>query len=65
MLPIQGNILEHLIHSRLMSFTLESGILSEKHFSFVPGRSTSQTIFEVTKYAYDNINKVIIVVLCL
>ena len=41
----------------MISYIIENGIQSEKQFGFVPGRSTSQAIFEVTKYAYDNINK--------
>ena len=56
-LPIQGKILEYLIHKRLMPFLLENHIINEHQYGFVPGRSTSHAIFEVTKYLYDNINK--------
>ena len=56
-LPIQGKILEHLIHRRLMSHIIDNSLLDCNQFGFVPGRSTSQAIFEVTKYLYDNINK--------
>ena len=40
-----------------MPFILENDIISNNQYGFVPGRSTSQAIFEVTKYLYDNINK--------
>ena len=56
-LPIQGKILEHLIHSRLMPFIMENNIISCNQYGFMPGRSTSHTIFELTKYLFDNINK--------
>ena len=55
-LPIQGKILEHLIHKRIMSFIIDNGIISLNQFGFMPGRSTSQAIFEVSKFLFDNIN---------
>ena len=64
-LLIQGKIMEHLVHKRLMPFLLDKQIISHHQFRFMPGRSTSQAIFEVTKYLYDNINKGIIVDLSL
>ena len=56
-LPIQGKILEQLIHSRLMPFVMENNIISCNQYGFMPGRSTSHAIFELTKYLFDNINK--------
>ena len=56
-LPIRGKILEHLVHSRLMPFLIDNQIISEHQYGFMPGKSTSQAIFEVTKYLYDNINR--------
>ena len=56
-LPIQGKILEHLVHSRIMPFLIENNIISSNQYGFMPGRSTSQAVFEVSKYLFDNINK--------
>ena len=56
-LPIQGKILEHLIQKRIMTFLLENNIISSNQYGFMPGRSTAQAIFEVSKYSFDNINK--------
>ena len=56
-LPIQGKILEYLIHKRIMPFLLDNNVVSEHQYGFMPGRSTSEAVFEVTKYLYDNINK--------
>ena len=56
-LPIQGKIMEHLVHSRLMTYLLGNQIINQHQYGFMPGRSTVHAIFEVTKYLYDNINK--------
>ena len=56
-LPVQGKILEHLIQKRLMSFIVEKNIVSSNQYGFMPGKSTSQAIFEVTKFLFDNINR--------
>ena len=36
---------------------MNNTIINEHQYGFMPGRSTSHAIFEVTKYLYDNINK--------
>ena len=53
----EPQILEHLIHSRLMPFVMENNIISCNQYGFMPGRSTSHAIFELTKYLFDNTNK--------
>ena len=40
-----------------MPFLVDNNIISGNQYGFMPGKSTSQAIFEVTKYLYDNINK--------
>ena len=56
-LPIQGKILEHLVHSRLIPYIMGNNIISCNQYGFMPGRSTSHAIFELSKYLFDNINK--------
>ena len=56
-LPIQGKILEHLIHKQIMLFLVDNKIINEHQFGFMPGKPTSHAIFNVTKYSYDTINK--------
>ena len=40
-----------------MPFVMENNIISCNQSGFMPGRSTSHAIFELTKYLFDNINK--------
>ena len=52
-LPIQGKHLEHLVHSRLMPYIMGNNIISCNQYGFMPGRSTSHVIFELSKYLFD------------
>ena len=49
LVPLPGKILEHLIHKRLFNIFMDANLLSNYQFGFVPGRSTSQAVFNLYK----------------
>ena len=62
LLPIQGKILEKIVHSRLMSHLDENNLLDDKQGGFIQNHSTIDTITKFTEDIYKNINQGIITV---
>ena len=45
-------MLERLVHVRLLKYLLNSRIISDYQFGFLPGRSTQLAVFELTKQIF-------------
>ena len=55
-LPVFGKILEKLIYSRLYSFLIAKGIITENQFGFRKGHSTSHALNHSTTYIQSLLN---------
>ena len=57
LLPLPGKIIEKLVHSKMLSFMNENGIISEKQGGFRKGFSTASTIVDITNRLFANIDE--------
>ena len=53
---IFGKNLEKLVHRSLLRYFLESGVISDKQYGFLPGRSTQDAIFDLIRHIHSSIN---------
>ena len=47
---------KNLVHRSLLRYFLESGVLSDKQYGFLPGRSTHDAIFDLVRHIHSSIN---------
>ena len=62
LLPIQGKLLEKIVHNRLLSYLDGNDLLDKKQGGFRPKHSTTNTIVDFTENIYKNINQGLITV---
>ena len=53
---IFGKNLEKLVHRSLLQYFLDHGVISERQYGFLPGRSTNEVIFDLVRHIYSSIN---------
>ena len=53
---IFGKNLEKIVHRNLFSYLLDHGIISDRQYGFLPGRSTHEAIFYLSRHIYSSIN---------
>ena len=56
LLPLPGKLLEHIIHSRIISYCDEHNILNENQGGFRKNHSTTATVAKFTDNLYQSIN---------
>ena len=53
---IFGRNLEKLVHRSFFNYVLHLGIISDRQYGFLPGRSTHEAIFDLSRHIYSSIN---------
>ena len=53
---IFAKILEKIVHTRLLKYFIDTKIISDNQFGFMPGRSTQLAVFELVKQIYSSLN---------
>ena len=53
---IFGKNLEKVVQRALLRYFLEFGVISDHQYVFLPGRSTHEAIFDLTRHIYSSIN---------
>ena len=53
---IFGKNLEKLVHRNLLTYFLNHGIISDRQYGFLPGRSTHEAIFDLSRHIYSSLN---------
>ena len=51
-----GKNLEKLVHKHLLGYFIDHGIISDRQYGFLPGKSTHEAIFDLVKHVYSSIN---------
>ena len=51
-----GKNLEKLVHKHLLRYFLEQGVITDRQYVFLPGRSTQEAIFDLVRHIYSSIN---------
>ena len=50
---IYSKLLEKIVHVSMLNYLLQTKAISSKQFGFLPGRSTHQALFNITKHLYE------------
>ena len=53
---IFGKTLEKLVQRSLLRYFLDHGIITDRQYGFLPGKSTHEAIFDLTRHIYSCIN---------
>ena len=53
---IFGKNLENLVQRALLRYFLEHGVLTDRQYGFLPGRSTHEAIFDLSRHIFSSIN---------
>ena len=53
---IFGKNLEKIVHRNFLQYLLRHGIISDRQYGFLPGRSTHEAIFDLSRHIYSSIN---------
>ena len=51
-----AKIFEKVIHTRTLKYLMDSNILNDYQYGFLPNRSTHEAIFDLSRYIYTGIN---------
>ena len=51
-----GKSLERIVHRHLLSYFTEHQVITAQQYGFLPGRSTHEAIFDLTRHIYSSIN---------
>ena len=51
-----GKNLEKMVHRNLLSYFFENDIISDCQYGFLPGKSTHEAVFDLTRHIYSAIN---------
>ena len=51
-----GKNLEKIVHRHLLSYFMEHQIINDRQYGFLPGKSTHEAIFDLTRHIYSSIN---------
>ena len=53
---IFGKNLEKIVHRHLLDYMLRHNILSDQQYGFLPGKSTHEAIFDLSRHIYSSVN---------
>ena len=53
---IFGKSLEKIVHRHLLAYMMNHQIISDRQYGFLPGKSTHEAIFYLTRHIYSSIN---------
>ena len=53
---IFGKCLEKVVHRKLLLYFTEHGVISDRQYGFLPGKSTQEAIFDLTTHIYSSNN---------
>ena len=53
---IFGKSLEKLVHRHLLGYISDHKIISDRKYGFLPGKSTHEAIFDLSRHIYSSIN---------
>ena len=53
---IFGKCLEKIVHCQMLLYFSEHGVISDRQYGFMPGRSTQEAIFDLLIHVYSSIN---------
>ena len=53
---IFGKCLEKIVHRHLLQYFSEHGVISDRQYGFLPGKSTQDAIFNLLMHVYSSIN---------
>ena len=52
----RGKSLEKVVHRHLLAYMMDHQIISDRQYGFLPGKSTHEAIFDLTRHIYCSIN---------
>ena len=53
---IFGKNLEKIVQRSLLKYFLDYGVITDRQYGFLPGKSTNEAIFDLTRHIYSSIN---------
>ena len=51
-----GKTLEKIVHKHLLAYFLENGIINDRQYGFLPGKSTHEAVFDLIRHIYSSVN---------